>query len=413
MMHKILIGVLCAFLLSSCTNTYNLSKPDYIKHLIQTEYIKDISDSFDHNESIPSLMQKLDAHSIYLSPLEFKRFLISTNGKMGGIGIALHMHDTLLTVITPIQNTPAQLAGIQSGDIILRINNTPTLGLTLQECISLTKGKVGTYLNLTVLRKETALPLYFHIKRQYINTNPIYSRLIDNSLLYIHITSFNAQTNKELNSIFKKYPHKKGIILDLRYNPGGRLDEAVSLVNRFIDKGIIVSKKGRSDKYTDTYYATFQNTDTDTPIAILINKGSASASEIVAGSLKSYKRATIIGEKSFGKGTVQTLFPLSDLSALKLTIAKYYLPNGKSIDKVGVKPDFTVHNKIYTRHKEKQITLKKAKEILKKIQNRSTIPKVITQKNNRLPINTNHLSPTEIKKDKQLQKAIRLLKNSN
>lgn len=265
-------------------------------------------------------------------------------------------------------DSPAQRFGILPGDIILKINHHSTLGLSLNACSNLAKGKVDEILHLTIIRKFEKRPLLFKIKREKIKTNPLKSKKFAGNILYVKIPIFNKNTSKELKTILKKHTQLQGIILDLRGNPGGILREAVSMVDMFIEKGLIVSQKGRTKRHTKTFMAHTKNSDTQTHMVILIDSYAASASEIVAGAFKVHKRATIIGEKSFGKGTVQALFSLSDNSAIKLTIAKYYLPNGKSIDKIGITPDISITSKHTLSKNKKTLSEKKLKQILTKIE---------------------------------------------
>ncbi len=409
-----IISVMIILLFTSCSTKYGVSKVDSILYLIQDEYVNDLNHTKLEQDTIDYLIHKLDSHSVYLSGKDLENFLISISGQFAGIGISMHIENKLLTVITPIDNTPAQQAGIQSGDVILQINNTSTLGLSLEQCITLTKGDAGTQLQLTILRKGIKQPLQFNITRAHINSNPISATLLQDKILYIRIPIFNQQTNLAFKKILNQYPQKKGIILDLRYNPGGVLNEAIALVNTFVDKGIIVSQKGRLDKYNTTFYANSTDTDTSTPLIVLINEGSASASEIVSGALKYYKRAILVGAKSFGKGTVQTLFPLDEHSALKMTIAKYYLPNGKCIDKVGIQPDFIVKNRKYTQHTHTTVTYQKAQKLLYKLTHKMIMPSIPKEKISTNSFKrTSKMTPLKIQKDQQLQQALKLLKNSN
>jgi len=352
-MYKLIISSILLLFLSSCTSHYNITKVNDVLNLIQSEYVEDINTTRLTDDSINLMVKHLDTHSVYLNQEDLNRFLISTSGSFGGVGIIMHIQNNLLTVERTIDHAPAKEAGIKTGDIIIQINHKSTLGLNIKECVKMTKGAVGTKLHLTILRKSSTKPLVVSIKRAYINTQPVFATRIQKDLLYISIPIFNQKTSNTLKRILTHNTNIKGIILDLRYNPGGLLDQAISVIDMFIQKGLIVKQKGRQAIYNTSYYATTSTIDSHTPMTILINEKSASASEIVSGTLQIYKRAKIIGEKSFGKGTVQTLFTLDNTSALKMTIAKYYLANGKCIDKIGILPDFIMKKKL---HKKKSIS---------------------------------------------------------
>jgi len=383
--------------------------------LVSEHYVTEVNETNLTDSAIDEITSQLDPHTVYLRQKELKKFLINTSGRFGGVGISMGMHKGLLTVIAPIAHSPAKAAGIQSGDVILKINNHSTLGLSIEECVAFTKGEVGSSLELTILRKTEPQPLHYSLKRAYINTHPLFATQIQPHMLYISLPTFNQKSALSLAHTLQTQAHDKGIILDLRYNPGGVLSQAVAVVDMFIDHGLIVKQQGHLPQYNIAYYAHKTTIDSNTPLVILINQGSASASEIVSGALQSYKRATLVGEKSFGKGSVQTLFALDDNSALKMTIAKYYLPNGKCIDKVGIIPDYLVKNHHYATKKVQTISYAYAKRTLEKL-NRGTLhARHVTpskQRHSTTHENT-HLNPRQIAKDKQLCKAIELLKNSN
>jgi len=328
--------------------------------------------------------------------------------------LIFNQENKLLTVERTIDNTPAKAAGIKTDDVIIQINHKSTLGLNIKECMAMTKGAVGTKLYLTILRKSSAKPLVVSIKRAYINTQPVFATRIQKDLLYISIPIFNQKTSNSLKYILTHNTDSKGIILDLRYNPGGLLDQAISVIDMFIPKGLIVTQKGRQETYHTSYYATTSTVDSHTPMAILINKKSASASEIVSGTLQIYKRAKIIGEKSFGKGTVQTLFVLDNTTALKMTIAKYYLANGKCIDKIGIHPDFIIKKRLHKKKLISNISFAKAKNILKNLTNHSIATRVMqSDQKEKASLDKFTFSSSQIQNDKQLLKAIEVLRNNN
>jgi len=400
----LIIASLTIFLLSSCTPYLSSSqKFDKLIQILDKEYIKEINSTKISKEAIAQVLSTLDEHSNYLDAHDLENYLISTKGNYGGIGISMSLRNSFLTIVHTYPNSPAQKHGILPDDIILKINNHPTLGLSLNACSDLAEGKIGEVLQLTIVRKHHKKPLLFQIKREKIKTDPLKSKLFKKNILYVKIPIFHYHVATELKNILTKYTNLKGIILDLRANPGGILNESVSIVDMFIDKGVIVTQKGRTKEHTKVFMAHRASSDTKTNITILIDDYSASASEIVAGALKVTKRATIIGEKSYGKGTVQSLFSLGDNSAVKLTTAKYYLPNGKSIDKIGITPDITIKTKHTLVNKSYIPSERKLKQILKKIKNGSLTLKI--SKN----LAQHTKNSNEIKMDTTLQRAIQLL----
>jgi carboxyl-terminal processing protease len=255
------------------------------------------------------------------------------------------MKDGALTVIAPLEGTPAMKAGVKAGDIILKINDKATLGMTIDEAVKLMRGKPGTDIVLTIIRKKEPKPLKIKITRDIIKIDSVYPKKIkdEDDILYLHVASFDQKVVESVKKAIKAHKGTKGIILDLRNNPGGLLDQATDLVDMFVDHGVIVSQKGRSKYENVEYKATKPNTDLKTPIVTLVNGGSASASEIVAGALQDFNRSVVVGEKTFGKGSVQIVIPVGKEEALKLTVARYYLPSGRTIQNKGVTPDIIVH----------------------------------------------------------------------
>jgi carboxyl-terminal processing protease len=292
------------------------------------------------NKAIKGLMGELDAHSSFMDKKYYKEFKIQMKGEFGGLGIVVGMKDGALTVISPIDDTPAKKAGIKSGDIILKIDDKSTLKMTLNDAVSLMRGQKGTPIVLTVVRKGEQKPLKIKIIRGIIKVKSVTSKTMGD-ILYIRISSFDNKVAKELKAILKKHKKSKGIILDLRNNPGGSLNQAIKTVDMFVNKGIIVSQKGRDKAENKVYKAKKQTTMTKVPMVVLVNGGSASASEIVSGALQDFKRAVVVGQKTFGKGSVQVVIPISKdkKEGIKLTIAKYYLPSGRTIQAKGITPD--------------------------------------------------------------------------
>lgn len=322
----------------------SLAKYTRVLATIEKYYVDDIKIEDIVKKSIEGLLTNLDAHSAYLDEKHFKDLKIQTEGEFGGLGITVGQRDGALTVIAPMEGTPADKAGVKASDIILKINKQSTLNMTIDEAVNLMRGKPGTNIELTLVREGESKPLTVHIIRDIIKIESVYSRLIENeNILYVRVVSFDKNIVGDVQEAIQKHKNVKGIVLDLRNNPGGLLNQAVGLVDLFVDEGIIVSQKGRVESDNAEYKASKGNTITKLPVAVLVNAGSASASEIVSGSLQDHKRAIIIGEKTFGKGSVQAVLPVVDNEAIRLTIARYYLPSGRTIQAEGVVPDIIVY----------------------------------------------------------------------
>ncbi|ELR6635132.1 S41 family peptidase [Campylobacter coli] len=311
--------------------------------IVEQYYVDDenITDLID--KSLSGLLSNLDAHSSFLNEKDFNDMKIQTSGEFGGLGITVSMKDGALTVISPIEGTPADKAGIKSGDIILKINDEATLGINLNDAVDKMRGKPKTQITLTIFRKGATKPFDVALTRDIIKVESVYAKLIeDENILYLRVTNFDKNVVDMTSKELKKHPNVKGVILDLRNNPGGLLNQATGLVNLFVDKGVIVSQKGRVTSENQEYTANPKNKISDSSLVVLVNGGSASASEIVSGALQDLKRAIIVGENTFGKGSVQQIIPINETEALRLTIARYYLPSGRTIQAVGVKPDIEV-----------------------------------------------------------------------
>lgn len=313
-----------------------------IVQLIEEQYVDDINTSDIINNALKGMLSNLDAHSSFMSAKETKELQVQTHGEFGGLGITVGMKDGVLTVIAPLEGTPADAAGIKAGDIILKINEQATMGMTIDKAVSIMRGKPQTAIELTIVRKGELKPLKIEIIRDIIEIQSVYSKTIGDDILYMRITSFDQKVVQGLRKAIEKYPNRKGIIMDLRNNPGGLLNQAIGVVDMFVDSGAIVSQKGKIPEENLVYNASQANSDTKTPLVVLVNGGSASASEIVSGALQDHKRAVVIGDKTFGKGSVQVVMPISQDEALRLTIARYYLPSGRTIQAVGVTPDVEV-----------------------------------------------------------------------
>ena len=320
----------------------SLSKLTKVIGTVEKYYVDDIKLQEIVDKSLKGLMQELDAHSSYLDKKASKEMNVQTQGEFGGLGITVGMRDGALTVISPIDDTPAFKAGIKPLDIILKIDETSSINMTLDEAVNLMRGKPKTNIVLTIVRKGETKPLEVKIQRDIIKIQSVFAKTIEKEdLLYLRVASFDANVTEDLEKIINENKDKKGFILDLRNNPGGLLSQAIGVVDLFVDKGIIVSQKGRNAEDEEKFEASSSNTRTKLPLVVLVNEGSASASEIVSGSLQDHKRAIVVGEKTFGKGSVQAVLPIDNerTENIKLTIAKYYLPSGRTIQAVGVTPD--------------------------------------------------------------------------
>jgi len=313
-----------------------------ILNVIESQYVDDVNTTDLVDKALKGLMANLDSHSSFMDTKAFKDLSVQTKGEFGGLGISIGMKDGALTVIAPINDTPAFHAGIKAGDIILKINDTATIGMNIDESVKMMRGKPKTSLVLTIIRKGEPKPLEIKIVRDIIKIQSVYTKTIEDKILYVHVTSFDQKVVEGVQNAMKEHNETKGMILDLRNNPGGLLDQAVGLVDLFVEEGVIVSQKGKLESENVNYNAEKENTDTKTPIVVLVNGGSASASEIVSGALQDFNRTIVIGEKTFGKGSVQVVMPIGADEALKLTVARYYLPSGRTIQAVGVTPDIIV-----------------------------------------------------------------------
>ncbi len=314
---------------------------------IKKDYVDEVDESDMMDSAINGVLQSLDPYSAYMSPETFKDMQTDTKGEFGGLGIEIGMEAGVVKVIAPIDDTPAAKAGIKAGDYIIKINNDQVQGKSLVEAVKLMRGPVGTSINLTVRRQNVKKPLEFKITRQVIEIRSVKSEVLGTkkNLGYIRLKSFNENSDKQFLNIIKKYEKSNevtGYILDLRNNPGGLLTQAINITDFFLDDGEIVSTKGRLVSETRRFFARKGDEINGKPIIVLINNGSASASEIFAGALKDHKRAIILGENSYGKGSVQSIIPLRNGGGMRLTISKYYLPSGDSISEVGIKPDIFV-----------------------------------------------------------------------
>ena len=314
---------------------------------IKKDYVDDVDESEMMESAINGVLQSLDPYSAYMSPSLFKEMQTDTRGEFGGLGIEIGMESGVVKVISPIDDTPAAAAGIKAGDYIVKIGNEQVQGKSLMEAVKLMRGPINTSIKLTIRRKNVKKPLEFEITRKVIEVKSVNAEILGakKDLGYIRLKSFNENSDKQFLNIIKKFEKNskiKSYILDLRNNPGGLLTQAINITDFFLNDGEIVSTKGRKSSETRKFFARKGDEIKGKPIIILINNGSASASEIFAGALKDHKRAIILGENSYGKGSVQSIIPLRNGGGMRLTISKYYLPSGSSISEVGVTPDIFV-----------------------------------------------------------------------
>jgi len=312
---------------------------------IKREYVEDVDQSEVMDAAINGILQSLDPYSAYMNPKLFEEMQTETSGKFGGLGIEVTMEAGVVKVISPIDNTPASRVGIKAGDYIVKIDGEQVQGKSLMEAVNLMRGNVGSPIEITIRRKGSKKAKVYKIEREVIEIKSVVSKIIDYKIGYIRLSSFNQNSGAQLNEEIAKFEKNKkivGYIFDLRNNPGGLLSQAVKISNFFLDDGEIVSTKGRKERENRKFFAKKGDKINGKPLIVLINNGSASASEIVAGALQNHKRAVLLGITTFGKGSVQSIIPLKNRGALRLTISKYYLPSGKSISEIGISPDIKV-----------------------------------------------------------------------
>ncbi len=312
---------------------------------INKEYVDEVNQSESMDSAINGLLQSLDPYSAYMSPEIFNEMQTETSGEFGGLGIEVGMESGVVKVISPIDDTPASKAGIKAGDYIVKINNTQVQGKSLSEAVDLMRGPVGSGIELTIRRRGEKKALIFNVIREVIQIKSVKSDLLEKNIGYVRLTSFNENSGKQIEREIKKFEKSdavKSYILDLRNNPGGLLSQAIKISDFFLENGEIVSTKSRKASENRKWFANKGDLTNGKKLIVLINYGSASASEIVAGALKDHKRAILLGENSYGKGSVQSIIPLKNKGAIRLTVAKYYLPSGKSISEIGVSPDIEI-----------------------------------------------------------------------
>ena len=310
---------------------------------VEKYYVDELTLNEIVDKAIDGMLSNLDAHSAYLDEKKYNDLKIQTDGQFGGIGITIALKENALTIVAPIEGTPGDKAGLKSGDIILKINDESTLNMSIDDAVNRMRGEPKTKVQLTIVRKNETKPLVFDIVRDNIKVESVYSKAIENTdYVLLRVTSFDKNVTQRVSEELKKYKKIDGIVLDLRNNPGGLLNQAVGISDLFIKNGIIVSQKGRIKDENIVYRATDNTPYATIPLVVLVNNGSASASEIVAGAIQDNKRGVLVGEGTFGKGSVQVILPTEKKEALRLTIARYYLPSGRTIQAGGVTPDIEV-----------------------------------------------------------------------
>lgn len=382
-MKRLFIIMLPLFLVISTLNTLAQDESAYkglsdftrVLDLIERNYVEEVHPEKLTTGAIEGMLKTLDPYSVYLTPERYQEIEIGTSGEFGGVGIEITLENEVLTVITPIEDTPAANAGIKPGDQIIAIDGKSTRGMTVFEAVNMLRGLKGSSVKVTIKSKGDGNSKEVTLIRDIIRVESVKTELIDNNIGYIKLSQFQDKTSDDLRDALTKLEAAnggklKGIVLDLRNNPGGLLTQAVEVADEFMDKGLIVSVRGRLGTQPTEYYATKNGKLQDYPLIVVVNKGSASASEVVAEALQDSKRAPILGTKTFGKGSVQTIIRLEDGSGLKLTTAKFYAPSGRSISEVGVMPDIVVENE-----KDKDIQLERAVELLKTSKLSEAFPK--------------------------------------
>ena len=381
---------------------------------IKKDYVVEVEDKVLLENAIRGMLSGLDPHSSYLNEEEFKELQIGTTGEFGGLGIEVGMEDGFVKVISPIDDTPAQKAGVKAGDLIIRLDGRPVKGMSLNDAVKIMRGKKGTSITLTIVREGVDKPLKISIVRDVIRVKSVKSRMLEPGYGYIRITNFQSKTTRNLIDAIDKLEKEnktalKGMVLDLRNNPGGVLTGAVGVSDAFLEDGLIVYTEGRVEDSVLRYSATRGDVINGAPLVVMINGGSASASEIVAGAMQDHKRAIIMGSRSFGKGSVQTILPLKEDSALKLTTARYFTPSGTSIQAEGIEPDIVLDNLKLSEIKQDDFSPLKEADLARHLENGNGDKKSGNDQNS---TNSEKDQPLA-SKDYQLYEALNLLKGIN
>lgn len=384
--------------------------------LVQRSYVKEVTPKELIYGAIQGMLSNLDAHSSFLKPDDYKELQIETKGSFTGIGIEITIRDGILTVVAPIEGTPAWKAGLKSGDKIIKINGKPTKGMSLIEAVKLLRGPKGTKVTISILRKGWSELKDITLVRDVIPIKSVRAYTIEPGYGYIRITNFQEKTPRELIKALEKLEKEnkpmKGLIIDLRNNPGGLLDAAVRVADEFLDHGLIVYTKGRLKQQDLRFEATPNKRKHPYPIVVLVNEGSASASEIVAGALQDQHRAILVGTRTFGKGSVQTIIPLPDGSAVRLTTAQYYTPSGRSIQAKGIEPDVVVpllEPECLKKAEERRAI--REKDLERHLENHQVTQKEETKKPNKEVLKEEHQIEERFRYDSQFQEALRILKS--
>jgi carboxyl-terminal processing protease len=385
---------------------------------VKSDYVESVEDKDLLEYAIKGMLSGLDPHSAYLNPEEFKEMRIGTDGKFGGLGIEVSMENGFVKVISPIDDTPAERAGIKAGDVIVRLDDTPVKGMTLNEAVKIMRGEPGTDILLTVVREGEEGPLKITITRDIIRIKSVRGRTLDPGYGYIRISQFQSATGtsmrKQLSELKKENGGElKGLVLDLRNNPGGVLNASVSVADAFVSKGKIVYTEGRVKDSLLTFNASPNDLLKSAPIVVLVNGGSASASEIVAGALQDHKRAIIMGTKTFGKGSVQTIMPMNNGAALKITTARYFTPSGRSIQAEGIEPDIEVEQLEVSKKEDAAVERLREADLRDHLENGNGDHADEADKNDKSGKTKEKTDEKNIKDDYQLNEALNLLKGVN
>jgi carboxyl-terminal processing protease len=346
---------------------------------IKSDYVEPVDDKKLLQDAIQGMLSGLDPHSSYLDPEGFKEIRVGTEGEFGGLGIEVTMEDGFVKVVSPIEDTPAARAGLKTGDLIIRLDDKAVKGMALSDAVKMMRGKPGTDITLTVAREGQNKPLKFTIKRAVIKIQSVKYRMLEDGFAYVRVTQFQANTGDSLREAVTKLKLQnkgslKGMVLDLRNNPGGVLNAAVTVSDVFLPSGLIVYTEGRLADAKLRFSATPDDLLDGSPMVVLVNGGSASASEIVAGALQDHKRAVVMGTKTFGKGSVQTIVPMSSGAALKITTARYYTPNGTSIQATGIVPDIITEEAKVTKSEANSDALLREADLTRHLENKETVP---------------------------------------
>jgi len=383
---------------------------------IKNDYVEEIDDKTILTNAIKGMLSGLDPHSTYLDDKSYSDLKEGTSGEFGGLGMEVGMEDGFIKVISPIDDTPAKRAGIKAGDLIIRIEKKSTRGMELNDAVKLMRGKPGSKITISIMREDSDKPLDVSIERAIIRVSSVKSELIEADYAYLRISSFQSRTARQLKKQVKKLSSKnkekklKGLILDLRNNPGGILKGAIDVSNAFINKGLIVYTKGRAKDSELKFSASVGDVLDGAPIVVLVNNGSASASEIVAGALQDHKRAIIMGAQTFGKGSVQTVLPMSEKTAIKLTTARYYTPSGRSIQAEGIVPDINTGNWKLEKDLGNGFKTVKEADLQGSLKNKSSIKKKNGKKKSDKKKNK---KKDKFKSDYALHEAMNILKGLN